>query len=74
MFPRRIVLLQGHPDRDAHHFGHALAARYADGAHAAGIVGIGPVHRTLIGMVEGMTERRRARRLESLHDLGAQGA
>jgi len=196
MIPRRIVLLQGHPDPEAHHFGHALAGRYADGARAAGLevrsvqvarldfpllrtkndwesepvppalveaqraiewaqhivvffplwlgdmpallkgfleqiarpgfafaaasaggmgqkllggrsarvvvtmgmpalvyrwyfqahsvrslernilgfVGIGPVHRTLIGMVEGMTDRRRARWLESLHDLGAQGA
>jgi len=98
MIPRRIVLLQGHPDPDARHFRHALAGRYADGARAAGLdvrseqvarldfplqrternilgfVDTGPVHRTLIGMVEGVTERRRARRLEGLHDLGAQGA
>jgi putative NADPH-quinone reductase len=33
---KRIVILQGHPDADAPHFGHALAAAYADGARAAG--------------------------------------
>lgn len=32
----RILLLQGHPDRDARHFGHALASSYADGAREGG--------------------------------------
>jgi putative NADPH-quinone reductase len=34
--PRRILLLQGHPDPHASHFGHALEQAYADGAAAAG--------------------------------------
>ena len=33
---RRIALIQGHPDSTTPHFGHALAAAYADGATAAG--------------------------------------
>ena len=69
----RVVVTMGMP---------ALVYRWYFQAHSVrslernilGFVGIGPVHRTLIGMVEGMTDRRRARWLESLHDLGAQGA
>jgi putative NADPH-quinone reductase len=34
--PRRILVIQGHPDGDQPHFLHALAAAYADGARAAG--------------------------------------
>lgn len=34
--PRRIVIIQGHPDRAARHFGHALADAYASAATAAG--------------------------------------
>jgi putative NADPH-quinone reductase len=33
---RRIVIVQGHPDRDGGHFGHALADAYAASARAAG--------------------------------------
>jgi len=33
---RRILIIQGHPDADAEHFGHALAAAYRKGAEAAG--------------------------------------
>ena len=33
---KRILLIQGHPDPDSGHFGHALAARYAEAAQAAG--------------------------------------
>jgi putative NADPH-quinone reductase len=33
---RRIVIIQGHPDRQAAHFGHALADMYAQGAEEAG--------------------------------------
>jgi putative NADPH-quinone reductase len=33
---RRILLLQGHPDPHASHFGHALEQAYADGAVGAG--------------------------------------
>ncbi len=33
---RRIVLIQGHPDPEPAHFGHALADAYARGAGAAG--------------------------------------
>lgn len=32
---RRVLLIQGHPDPDAGHFGHALAAAYGDAARAA---------------------------------------
>jgi putative NADPH-quinone reductase len=31
--PRHIAIIQGHPDSTSHHFVHALAAAYADGAH-----------------------------------------
>lgn len=34
--PRRIVILQGHPDGAKRHFGHALADAYAEAAEAAG--------------------------------------
>ncbi|QRF63119.1 NAD(P)H-dependent oxidoreductase (plasmid) [Variovorax paradoxus] len=34
--PRRILLLQGHPDTSATHFGHSLAEACARGARAAG--------------------------------------
>src|SRR3954466_2978042 len=33
---RRIVILQGHPDPDERHFGHALADAYANAALAEG--------------------------------------
>jgi putative NADPH-quinone reductase len=34
--PRRILLIQGHPDPAATHFGHALAEAYATGAREGG--------------------------------------
>ena len=34
--PKRILILQGHPDPRGKHFLHALAASYAEGARAAG--------------------------------------
>ncbi len=34
--PRRIAIIQGHPDPAGHHLLHALADAYADGAAAAG--------------------------------------
>lgn len=34
--PRNILLVQGHPDPAGGHFGHALAAAYAEGARVAG--------------------------------------
>lgn len=34
--PRRIVIIQGHPDSQHAHLGHALADAYAAGAQAAG--------------------------------------
>jgi putative NADPH-quinone reductase len=34
--PRRILIVQGHPDAASPHFGPALAAAYAEGARAAG--------------------------------------
>ena len=36
MNPRRILILQGHPDPAGGHFGHLLAEAYRDGAAAAG--------------------------------------
>ena len=36
MTPRRILLLQGHPDRATPHLCHALASAYAEGATEAG--------------------------------------
>jgi putative NADPH-quinone reductase len=33
---KRILIIQGHPDASSPHFGHALAAAYADAARAAG--------------------------------------
>jgi len=35
MTSRRILIIQGHPDRDGQHFCHALADRYDAGARAA---------------------------------------
>jgi putative NADPH-quinone reductase len=35
---RRILIIQGHPDPEGGHFGHALAAAYRKGAQAAGHV------------------------------------
>jgi putative NADPH-quinone reductase len=32
----KILLIQGHPDRDARHFGHALAEEYLEAAREAG--------------------------------------
>ena len=34
--PRRIAIIQGHPDPRGNRYGHALAAEYAEGAKAAG--------------------------------------
>jgi putative NADPH-quinone reductase len=34
--PRRLLLIQGHPDPEPVHFGHALARAYAEGAQRAG--------------------------------------
>jgi putative NADPH-quinone reductase len=34
--PRRILILQGHPDAGAIHFCHALASAYAEGAASVG--------------------------------------
>lgn len=34
--PRRLLLIQGHPDPEPVHFGHALAQAYAAGARSAG--------------------------------------
>ncbi|GGG43411.1 dehydrogenase [Caldovatus sediminis] len=34
--PRRVAIIQGHPDPAGGHFGHALADAYAEGALAAG--------------------------------------
>ncbi|MBP6898334.1 MAG: NAD(P)H-dependent oxidoreductase [Pseudacidovorax sp.] len=36
MTPRRILILQGHPDASGHHLLHALARAYAEGAQQAG--------------------------------------
>ena len=36
MTPKRILLIQGHPDAQARHLGHGLADAYAEGAVAAG--------------------------------------
>jgi putative NADPH-quinone reductase len=36
LIPRRILIVQGHPDATTPHFCHALAAAYAEGARAAG--------------------------------------
>jgi putative NADPH-quinone reductase len=33
---QRICLIQGHPDRNPQHFGHALAQAYVEGARSAG--------------------------------------
>lgn len=33
---RRIAIIQGHPDQEGHHYGHALAEAYARGAEEGG--------------------------------------
>ena len=60
----------------------ALVYRWYFSAHSVrslernilGFVGIAPVHRTLIGLVEGMKDARRAKWLDTLQALGARGA
>jgi len=69
----RVVVTMGMP---------ALVYRWYFMAHSVkalernvlGFVGIAPVHRTLIGTVQDMTDARRARWLAEMNDLGAQGA
>jgi putative NADPH-quinone reductase len=69
----RVVVTMGMP---------ALVYRWYFQAHSVallernvlGFVGIGPIHRTMIGMVEGMSAEQRKRWLDRLHDLGAQSA
>ena len=34
--PKRIAIIQGHPDQQGRHYGHALAEAYAQGAEEAG--------------------------------------
>ncbi len=34
--PKHILIIQGHPDPQGHHFGHTLAEAYAKGAVEAG--------------------------------------
>ena len=38
-----------------------------------GFVGIAPVHETLVGMVEGVSDAQRQKWLQRLHELGGQG-
>ena len=69
----RVVVTMGMP---------ALVYRWYFQAHSVallernvlGFAGIGPIHRTMIGMVEGMSGPQRARWLDRLRDLGMQGA
>lgn len=46
--PRRIAIIQGHPDPRGNHFGHALAEAYVQGAEAAGY----EVRRTDVAQLE----------------------
>jgi putative NADPH-quinone reductase len=82
---RRIVIVQGHPDPGGGRYGHALAQAYLEGAREAGheveslernilaFTGFGPIHRTLIGMVEAREDKGRTRRLAQVRKLGRQG-
>lgn len=46
--PRRILIIEGHPDADAARFGHALVAAYRDAALAAGH----DVHTIVVGKLD----------------------
>ena len=69
----RVVVTMGMP---------ALLYRYFFRAHSLkslernilGFVGIGPIHETLIGLVEGMDDKARAGWLARLEKLGSDGA
>jgi len=68
----RVVVTMGMP---------ALVYRWYFRAHSVkslernilGFVGIGPIHRNLVGMIEGMTDAQRERWLETLRGLGERG-
>jgi putative NADPH-quinone reductase len=81
--PSQVLLIQGHPDPKGGHLCHALAQAYADGATRAhsikalernilGFVGIAPIEETLIGLVEAMDDKARAKWLQKLRELGRQ--
>ncbi len=69
----RVVVTMGMP---------ALVFRYVYRAHSLkalernilGFVGIGPIHETLVGNVEGQDEKTRARWFDTLRKLGAEGS
>jgi len=54
---KRILVIQGHPDPDSTHFGHALADAYVQSARAAGHtvqtvkVAIKALERNILGFV-----------------------
>ena len=68
----RVVVTMGMP---------ALVYRWYLRAHSVkslernilGFVGIAPIHRNLVGMIEGMTDVQRERWLETLRGLGERG-
>ena len=68
----RVVVTMGMP---------ALVYRWYFRAHSVkslernilGFVGIAPIHRNLVGMIEGMTDVQRERWLETLRGLGERG-
>lgn len=68
----RVVVTMGMP---------ALVYRWYFRAHSVkslernilGFVGIAPIHRNLVGMIEGMTDAQRGRWLETLRGLGERG-
>jgi len=80
--PLKARLLQGRSARLVVTMGMpALVYRYYFRAHSIkalernilGFVGIAPIHRNLVGMIEGMTDVQRERWLETLRGLGERG-
>lgn len=82
--PKRIVIIDGHPDSRADRFVHALSQSYGDGAREAGhlkslernvlsFCGISPIRASVIGMVEAASDARRKGWLRKTRRLGARG-
>ena len=64
--PKRITVIQGHPDTDQSHFCHALDSS------VLALSGFRPIHDTLIGAVESLSVKKRERLLAEARALGAE--
>lgn len=68
----RVVVTMGMPAAVYRWYFQAHSVKSLE-RNVLGYVGIAPVQRTLIGMVEGLSDARRGKWLATLHDLGTRG-